>query len=196
MKIALIRHGQTEWNAAGRVQGTVETSLSEIGRAEMAKLLPPAGFENARPFVSPQLRARETAQLLGLRNPTIDARLREQDWGEWEGLTRAGMLEKSGADAFERAGSGFQFRPPGGEAAFEVRARIESFFVEVASGSDAVAVCHMGILRTAFAIASGWDLIQPMPAELDLKAALVLSLDADGAATIANMNAPLRIRSP
>ncbi len=195
MLIALIRHGPTEWNAQHRVQGSVDTPLSEQGRARMARLLPPIGFETARPYCSPKLRARQTAQLLGLKNPAIDARLAEQNWGAWEGLTRAEMLARDGDDAFARAGRGLAFRPPGGESTGELQARVISFFACVAEiPQDAVAVTHMGVLRSGYALATGWNMSTPMPAELDLAAALVLSLDAHGTAAIAEFNAPLCVR--
>jgi broad specificity phosphatase PhoE len=191
VKIALIRHGRTEWNAQGRVQGSTETSLSEAGRAQMAGSLPPAGFENARPFVSPQRRARQTAELLGLENPIVDERLREQNWGTWEGLTRAEMLERDGADAFERAGLGMDFRPPGGESTAELAARVRDFLLDAAKlDTNAVAVAHMGILRSAYALGSGWDMIAPQPVELDLKTALVLAVE-DGRISVARLNVPL-----
>ena len=195
MRIALIRHGPTDWNAQKRVQGRIDMPLSEEGRAKMANLLPPAGFETARPFTSPQLRARQTAALLRLENPTLDARLAEQNWGTWEGLTRAEMLARDGEDAFVRAGRGVRFRPPGGESTGELQARVVSFLADAAKlPQGAIAVTHMGVLRTAYALATGWDMSAPMPDELDLAAALVLSLDADGTAKIAELNAALRVR--
>ena len=194
MRVALIRHGPTEWNAQMRVQGTIETQLSAEGEAMMARLLPPEGFESARPYSSPKLRARQTAALLGLKNPTLDARLAEQNWGTWEGLTRAEMLARDGEDAFLRAGLGLAFRPPGGESIGELRARAQSFLADVAKGTDAVAITHMGVLRAAYVMATGWDMSAPMPAELSLTAALVLSLDDDGAPVIAKLNAPLKVK--
>ena len=195
MRIALIRHGPTEWNAQKRVQGRIDMPLSAEGQAKMARLLPPDGFVNARPFCSPRLRARQTAALLGLENPVPDARLVEQNWGVWEGMTRDEMLAQGGEDAFVRAGRGLQFRPPGGESTGELQARVQSFLADAAKlPQDAVAVTHMGVLRTAYALATGWDMSTPMPAELDLTAALVLSLDANGTAAMAQLNAPLRVR--
>ncbi|MDE2135229.1 MAG: histidine phosphatase family protein [Alphaproteobacteria bacterium] len=196
MLIALIRHGPTEWNAQHRVQGSVDTPLSEQGRARMARLLPPMGFETVRSFCSPKLRARQTAELLGLKNPTIDERLAEQNWGNWEGLTRAQMLARDGDDAFTRAGRGLAFRPPGGESTGELQARVISFFVCVAEiPQDAIAVTHMGVLRAGYVLATGWNMSTPMPAGLDLAAALVLSLDAHGTPSVAVLNAPLRMRA-
>jgi broad specificity phosphatase PhoE len=195
MKLALIRHGPTAWNAEKRVQGTIDTPLSEEGRVRMAKLKPPAGFETARAYASPKLRARETASLLGFAYPVLDGRLAEQNWGEWEGLTRAEMLARDGEDAFQCAGSGLAFRPPGGESTGELHSRVQGFFRDVAQRSeDAVAVTHMGVLRAAYVLATGWDMSLPMPPELDLAAALVLEINPDGTAQIAELNAPLRER--
>jgi broad specificity phosphatase PhoE len=193
--LALIRHGPTEWNAQKRVQGSIDIPLSEAGRVRMAGLLPPKGFETVRAFASPRIRARQTAALLGIENPIIDDRLAEQNWGQWEGLTREQMLARDGQDAFERAGRGLAFRPPGGESTAEVHARVESFFWDVAQGAeDAVAVSHMGVLRAAYALAAGWDMSAPMPSDLDLGAALVLELAPGGPASIARLNAPLQLR--
>lgn len=195
MRIVLIRHGPTEWNAQHRVQGSVDTPLSAEGEAKMTRLRPPVGFETAHPFCSPQLRARQTAALLGLENPTIDARLAEQNWGAWEGLTRDEMLARDGVDAFARAGRGLEFRPPGGESTGELQARVQSFFADAAKlPQDAVAVTYMGVLRAAYALATGWDMSTPMPGELNLEAALVLTLNASGMPAMAELNAPLRVR--
>ncbi len=196
MLIALIRHGPTDWNAQHRVQGSIDTPLSDLGRAKMEGLSPPEGFETARPFCSPKLRARQTAQLLGLINPTIDDRLAEQNWGSWEGLTREEMLARDGNDAFERAGGrGLAFRPPDGKSTGELHARLLSFFADIGkSNGNAVAVTHMGVLRAAYALATGWNMSAAMPPDLDLSAALVLSLDAGRLMGIAELNAPLQVR--
>jgi len=194
MKLALLRHGPTDWNAQGRVQGSVDTPLSEDGKAKMQALLPPEGFASAVVYCSPKLRARQTAHCLGLKHLHFDARLVEQNWGDWEGLTRDEMLARDGEDAFERAGSpqGAVFRPPGGESTGELHVRVKSFFADIAArDDDAIAISHAGVLRAAYALATGWDLSAPFPAELDLKAALILALAPDGAPSIAQLNAPL-----
>ena len=196
MRIALLRHGPTDWNEEGRIQGRIDMPLSAAGRTKMAELLPPEGFERARAFVSPLARARQTAQLLGLTDPHVDERLSEHHWGEWEGLTREEILARDGADAFERAGSGIDFRPKGGESTRELLARVSDFLRDAAKErSDAIAVAHRGILRSAYALATGWDMASPMPAKLELSKALILSLRTGGAARIEEMNVPLRSRT-
>ena len=53
-----------------------------------------------------------------------------------------------------------------------------AFLTDVAAGDgDAVAVAHLGVLRAAYTLATGWDMATPMPADLDVSKILVLSLD-------------------
>ena len=178
MRIALQRHGPTEWSAAGRIQGHTEVPLSDAGLAKMSGLRLP--FNHARLYASPLLRARQTVQALGLSHPVLDARLMEQNWGAWEGLTRDEIFSRHGNDAFEKAGSrqGEAFRPGGGESTGELHARVAAFLTDVAGGDgDAVAVAHLGVLRAAYTLATGWDMATPMPADLDVSKILVLSLN-------------------
>jgi broad specificity phosphatase PhoE len=178
MKIAFLRHGPTDWNAAGRVQGHTDIPLSDTGLAQMAGLRLP--FEFARRFASTMTRARQTALALGLSDPVLDARLMEQNWGRWEGLTRAEIFARDGEDAFVRAGSerGEEFCPPGGESTGELHARVGAFLRDAAAGdSDAVVVAHLGVLRAAYTLATGWNMATPMPADLDVSKILLLSLD-------------------
>lgn len=194
MRIAFLRHGPTDWNEEGRIQGRIDMPLSAAGRARMAGLLPPPGFETA--FTSPLRRARETAKLLGYADAIADERLAEHHWGEWEGLTREEILERDGADAFASAGSGIDFTPKGGESTRALLARVADFLRDRAGDkTDAIAIAHRGVLRSAYTLATGWDMATPMPAKLDLSAALILEVDAGGRAQIAELNAPLRARS-
>jgi probable phosphoglycerate mutase len=192
MRIALVRHGPTEWNDEGRIQGRLDMPLSAAGRAKMGALAPPKGFENVRAFASPLSRARETAELLGLRNVTLDARLAEHNWGQWEGLTRAEILARDGDDAFERAGRGIDFTPLGGESTRDLLARVRAFLRDTASDdAPAIAVAHRGVLRSAYAIATSWEMLTPMPDALDLSKALVLDVSRKGDAAIAALNVDL-----
>jgi probable phosphoglycerate mutase len=192
LKLALLRHGATDWNAAGRVQGHTDIPLSEAGLAQMQALRLP--FMPARAFASPLLRARQTAQALGLADLALDARLMEQNWGRWEGHTRDEIITRDGADCYIRAGAdrGGAFRPPGGESTQDVLDRVAAFFKDMASGAlaggDAVAVAHLGVLRAAYTLATGWDMKAPMPADLDVSKILLLRLSADGAPVIDTLN--------
>ena len=195
MKLALVRHGPTGWNALGRIQGHTDIPLSDEGLAKMRGLLPPASFAQARAFASPLLRARQTAEALGLTDLTFDARLMEQNWGRWEGMSTAEIVMRDGKDAFIKAGRKLRFRPPGGESTQELHDRVAAFLKDVAQEeSDAIAVAHLGVLRAAYTLASGWDMGAPMPPELDISKALILSLTCEGVSTIAALNVELPAR--
>ncbi|MES2293038.1 MAG: histidine phosphatase family protein [Pseudomonadota bacterium] len=195
MRIALLRHGPTGWNAQGRIQGRTDIPLSDEGLAKMRELSPPAPFEQMRAFVSPSRRARQTAEALGLRDAIWDPRLMEQNWGSWEGLSRADILARDGEDAFQRAGEALAFRPPGGESTAELHDRVAAFLKDRArEDGDAIAVAHLGVLRAAYTLATGWDMATPMPPDLDVSKTLILSLAPDGAARLHALNVPLTPR--
>jgi probable phosphoglycerate mutase len=193
VKLALLRHGPTEWNAQGRIQGSTDIGLSEAGRRKMAGLRLP--FSPARVYASPQLRARQTAEALGLTEAEFDARLVEQHWGRWEGLTREEIIARDGPDCYEKAGArrGAQFCPPGGESTQSVLDRVADFLKDVARHEgDAAAVTHLGVLRAAYTLATGWAMDAPMPPALDPSKILLLALDDTGAPSVAALNQDFR----
>jgi broad specificity phosphatase PhoE len=119
----------------------------------------------------------------------------EQNWGQWEGLSQQEILTRDGAEAFNRAGLAAAFRPPGGESTQDVMERVAAFLKHAAQDeSDAIAVAHLGVLRAAYTLASGWDMATPMPAELDIAKTLVLEADKSGNSRIAALNVELRKR--
>lgn len=91
--LLLVRHGETDWNASGRLQGHTDRPLNEYGRRQAAALAERlAGDGVAALYTSDLSRAKETAEIVAarLRLPvTVDPGLRERDWGTWEGLTPA-----------------------------------------------------------------------------------------------------------
>lgn len=196
MKLALLRHGPTEWNALGRIQGHTDIPLSDEGLARMRRHGPPRGFEQARAFVSPLMRARQTAEALGLLHPIADARLMEQNWGNWEGLNRAEILTRDGPYAFARAGEALRFRPPGGESTEQLHDRVAAFLTDAARGeTDAIVATHLGVLRAAYTLATGWDMSTPMPPDLDISKVLILRLTPDGTPALDALNVELPARN-
>ena len=89
--LLLVRHGETDWNAVGRLQGHTDRPLSDFGRRQARQLAEGLDGDELEAIYSSDLaRARETAELVGerLRLPVVlDPDLREKDWGTWEGLT-------------------------------------------------------------------------------------------------------------
>jgi broad specificity phosphatase PhoE len=89
--LLLVRHGETDWNAEGRLQGHTDRPLNDYGRRQARTLADElAGEQIAAVYASDLARARETAEILGSRlglDVVLDPDLREKDWGSWEGLT-------------------------------------------------------------------------------------------------------------
>ncbi|MFY1679403.1 MULTISPECIES: histidine phosphatase family protein [unclassified Streptomyces] len=86
----LVRHGETDWSRSGRHTGRSDIPLTDHGRDEARRLEPLIRAHRfGAVFVSPLQRARETAELIGLRGARVDADLREWDYGGYEGITTA-----------------------------------------------------------------------------------------------------------
>ena len=127
-RLYLARHGETEWNAIGRLQGATDVPLHASGRAQ-AQLLGESlrGEGIARVTTSDLSRARQTGEIagaaLGLTSPpVVDAELRERSFGIFEGLTRD-ELEANHAEAW-RAFRASGTVPPGGEPQATIVARM------------------------------------------------------------------------
>jgi broad specificity phosphatase PhoE len=102
-RIYLVRHGQTDWAALGRHTGTSDIPLNAVGESQAKSLhgvLSSVAF--TRVFTSPLGRARRTAELAGYDRAEIVSFLREVDYGEDDGKTRAEIrAERPGWDFFE-----------------------------------------------------------------------------------------------
>jgi broad specificity phosphatase PhoE len=89
--LLLVRHGETDWNADGRLQGQTDRPLSDFGRRQALQLAEELADEELEAIYSSDLaRARETAEIVAKRvgqAVALDPELREKDWGTWEGLT-------------------------------------------------------------------------------------------------------------
>ena len=89
--LLLVRHGETDWNAAGRLQGHTDRPLNDYGRRQAKELAERLAGEGADAiYASDLVRAKETAEIVGERlglTVAVDPDLREKDWGTWEGLT-------------------------------------------------------------------------------------------------------------
>jgi broad specificity phosphatase PhoE len=96
--ILLARHGETDWNVEGRLQGWDDRPLNETGRAqarELARRLAETPFDAV--YASDLSRARETAEIVAEPHGVpvvIDSDLREMHYGSWSGLTRSEIEER------------------------------------------------------------------------------------------------------
>lgn len=181
MKLALLRHGVTDWNLEKRVQGQIDRPLCQLGRQQLAELILPPSFDACRWYCSPLLRARQTAELLGLKDVQLEPALIEMDWGDWEGEILKPLRKKLGDPMRDNEARGLDFRPPGGESPRQVQSRLQPWLRQLAASKrDSAAVVHKGIIRCIYALASGWDMRGESPVDFAWDALHQFELTPDG----------------
>lgn len=149
-KVYLIRHGETDYNRDGRLQGALPVPLNDNGRVQAQAL----GLHLKRQsieaiFTSPLSRAQETADLIGqILNASIvaDKRLQEINFGQFEGLTHA-QIEEEYEDEYRMWNAGdMLYAVPGGESRRSVQSRMTQAWEDITSqnGYDTVAIVSHG----------------------------------------------------
>lgn len=167
--IYFLRHGETEWNALGRLQGTRDIPLNARGRGQavhaagvLTDLFKRDGKDRAAlPYVSSPLgRARQTMELvrgkleLPLADYSLDDRLREIGYGTWEGLTLAESEATDPEVYARRLADKWTVAPSGGETYAAVQLRMLDWYESLLV--DTVAVAHGGTCR-ALMVALGLE---------------------------------------
>lgn len=168
MLIYVIRHGQTDWNAEGRLQGQKDIPINAIGRGQATrngeKLRELVGSAEEFDFVaSPLHRTRETMErirtAMGLdpMGYRTDERLRELSFGDWEGFTTAEIKKSTPERLRERARNKWSFIPPGADAeSYEILSwRIGAWLASLKGPT--ISVSHGGVLRSLFRIIGNVD---------------------------------------
>ena len=149
----LVRHGETEWSAAGRHTSSTDMALTPEGErkaAAVGRML--AGKQFALVLSSPLRRALETCRLAGY-NAAIEPDLHEWNYGSYEGLTTA-QIQVENPNWTIWTGT-----PPGGESADEVAARADRVIARaVATGGDVALFGHGHMLRV---LAARWIKLDP-----------------------------------
>jgi probable phosphoglycerate mutase len=160
MRLYYVRHGLTDWNSEGRLQGRHDVPLNARGRTQAAQCgdilrdllacdkLAPAECGYAS---SPLIRARKTMDILRPRldlpadGYAVDPRLAEISFGEWEGLTYAQVMRRDPDIVAKRESDKWNFRPPGGETYAEVALRAAAWY----AGLDrpTIVAAHGGTAR-------------------------------------------------
>lgn len=171
----LVRHGQTDWNLAGRWQGQASNApgLNETGRAQALSIregLQGIGFSAL--YSSDLLRARQTAELiaepLGL-TVTLEPRLREMNLGSWEDLCSEEIEARYPHELAERARNPFYRRAPNGESPCEVAERVLTAIDLIANkhrSETVLIVSHGIVLATVICCTMGFpleDIYQHVP---------------------------------
>jgi len=155
-----IRHGETDWNVAGRLQGQRNIPLNIRGRAQashcgniLRELFTPSGRDPADLDYasSPLGRAWETMELMRLAlglSPNgyhLESRLAEISFGDWEGFTIAQLHTRDPERIAAREHDKWHFVPPGGESYKIVSGRVSEWYDSLTR--DTVAVAHGGTAR-------------------------------------------------
>lgn len=161
--ITLVRHGQTDWNLARRIQGSTDIALNETGRSDAlaAAALLRADTHHVV-YASPLVRAHETARIiaseLGLADPALTHGMREREFGEGEGLLVQEYLERF---------TDWHSAPEGAETLAAVRDRALAALETIAQESrqrsapvaeSVIVVTHGGVIRALLGHASGGTL--------------------------------------
>ncbi len=160
-RLALLRHGHTPWNRAGRIQGRSDIPLDDDARQDLAGYALPEPWDQAELWSSPLQRAVETARLVSGRTPDTHDALTEMNWGEWEGLRGVDLIADPNSGYRHIEDWSWQFRPPGGESPAELWHRVRPWLDDLQA--DTVAVCHIGIMRVILASAWDWNFDGPPP---------------------------------
>ncbi len=151
-----VRHGETDWNAARRLQGQTDIALNATGRAQAARngqaLKTIVTDPSAVTFIaSPLSRTRETMEIarseMGLERDGFgfDDRLKEIHFGHWEGYSWQQLPDHDPAGFQARTNDAFGWRPRGGESYQDLSARVVSWLETL--DRDTVVVSHGGVMR-------------------------------------------------
>jgi broad specificity phosphatase PhoE len=185
-----IRHGETDWNLEGRLQGQRDVALNAVGRRQAADcgtilgaLLRRLGRQPDE-FVyvsSPLSRARETMALMRQAlslDPApnlIDPRLQELSFGDWEGETIAEIRARDPVAIAARERDKWSFEPPHGESYARLSQRVAAWYASLSE--DTVAVAHGGTARALMVVLG---LAPPANAPLiEVEQGVVYAFEAD-----------------
>lgn len=156
MALVLVRHGQTDANAAGLLQGHLDRPLNDLGRAQAAALaaaIRPRLDRGARVVSSPLTRCRQTAEAFGVA-VEVDEAWVELHYGEFDGVPTRDVP----ADTWARWRSELTFAPPGGESLHALGERVRAActaLADEARARDVVVVSHVSPIKAAVAWALG-----------------------------------------
>ena len=166
----LIRHGETEWNRSGRIQGHGDSLLTELGMAQAEATAQRLAQERIDHVYASDLgRAFRTAQIIAAacgKSILQDPRLRERCYGAGEGMARV-EFDSLYPQAFSRAReTDPDYAIPGGESRRQLFDRVLAAFEALAaqhSGSRVLVVTHGGVLASAYRWLNAIPLEAPHP---------------------------------
>jgi len=163
-RMYIVRHGATDWNQSGRIQGHIDIPLNETGRVQARLVsLRLATFKATALFSSDLLRAYETAQIIGqatglrvLQKPE----LREINFGVWQGLSSLQIRERDPEVYAARRANPYDVAPAGAETWRHFYARAVQAVLEILAVIEAerlIVVTHGGVCTALGLRALGFD---------------------------------------
>jgi 2,3-bisphosphoglycerate-dependent phosphoglycerate mutase len=151
-RILLVRHGETDWNATGRLQGQSDTPLNALGHEQARRAAQRLAAEPVQALYSSDLaRAFQTATIIGHTlglTVVTSSRLRERQYGAWEGLTAAEIQARYPEEFAAWRARSVDFAPPQGETRSQLLTRGLAELNAIArrhAGEMAVVVTHGGL---------------------------------------------------
>lgn len=171
--LILVRHGQTEWNVAGRIQGHRDSPLTALGERQALALAPRLAGESIDAVYASDLgRARRTAELLvphRLANIRWHTGLRERAFGVAEGNTYAQIADEHPAMFSREQETDPHYAPEGGESRQQhldrVRTTLESL-AQAHAGGSLLIVTHGGVLSCVYRWLHGIPAAAPHPIDI------------------------------
>jgi broad specificity phosphatase PhoE len=186
--IAFVRHGQTELNRGGRLQGRIDAPLSDLGREQAGALGRAfASMPVTRVLSSPLQRAHDTAAAIASAHGLtveVDERLIELDYGAWDGQ----LLTDVPADDWAAWRRDPSFAPPGGERLSDVTARVAAFCADVLVDDLVIAVSHVSPIKAAVCSALRVDETVTWRMQLDVASVTRIGRRPDGTSYLAGFN--------
>ena len=185
-RFIVVRHGETKWNVEQRIQGHGDSPLTPRGLAQADAIAARLAEERFDALVASDLgRALQTAERIASRTGhevVPDARLRERNFGEGEGLTYA-EIDRLHPGAFSRTREmDPDYRVPGGETRREFHHRILVAFEELASEHDGERLCvvaHGGVLAAIYRVIHDIPVAQPHTIPIANAAYNAITFEAD-----------------
>jgi 2,3-bisphosphoglycerate-dependent phosphoglycerate mutase len=161
-RIIAVRHGETAWNVATRIQGQLDIELNERGRWQAAQVALALRDEPLQAVYASDLkRAWATAEAIAQASAvglTAHVGLRERSFGEFQGQTHADIEANWPQQALRWRQGEPDWAPPGGESLVALRERVRCTVDELASahvGQQIVLVAHGGVLDALYRLATG-----------------------------------------
>jgi probable phosphoglycerate mutase len=162
--LCVVRHGETDWNVEGRLQGQRDIGLNGRGRDQAASVgrLLKRDYPDVLSFhfvSSPLIRAHDTMRLMrgqmGLDPEAyrLDDRLKELTFGSWEGFTWREMQARDAVGSSAREADKWGYCPPGGESYAMLTTRIAGWLADLTEPT--LAVTHGGVARVLLGLVAG-----------------------------------------